>query len=513
VLLAWAILGLITTAPYVRARLSPPAGTAFLGFFFFVDDQYNYFSYVDQARRGALLFENKLVLAPHPHVFVNLEWWIAGRLAAAFGGRPFLAWRILGLLAALALLGGVDRWLRAGGLPHTHRFAALLLVGFGGGLGGLAWRAGAIPLPEAIDLTTGLFPSIEMLANPHFTCGTALFLWSLRAFAEAENTRDHARAIALGSILGLVRPYDLVLLGVVRGVAVLATEPPRRWLTRLLPLLGLLPVVGYLGWVFYGLPWFGSFGLTYAFPPVRSFLVALGPAALLTVGVARTADRSAARSAHVHLVAWVALGLLVLALRPVGFALQFMVGLGAPLLALAALGLARFQARVTLLAALAMSTTAAAAALSLVFSDNPRWFVPPERMEVARVLSRSCRPGDLLLAPPDIGLYAGGLSACKAYVSHMVAPGHLERADTARAFYENRPPSERAALLDRLCVTHVVLPGEAGPGGVEWLGEGSAFHEIGTVGQGPRRIDIFARSLTLPGAGEASLPTGCPPSP
>jgi hypothetical protein len=469
-----------------------------------VDDQYNYLSYVDQARRGAFLFENKLVLEPHPRVFLNLEWWATGRLAAALGGRPFLAWRILGLLAALALLAGVDRWLRAGGLPNSHRFAALLLVGFGGGLGGLAWRAGALPLPEAIDMTTGLFPFIEILANPHFVCGTALFLWSLDAFISAESPRDLAAAIALGSLLGLVRPYDLLLLGAVRGIGVLVTEPPRRWAARLLPLLGLLPAVGYLGWVFYGLPWFGSFGLAYVFPPAVSFLVALGPAALLALWASWAGDRSGhgARSAQVHLLAWLGIGLTVVALRPVGFAMQFAVGLGVPLLALAALGLRRFPAPVTIVATLALSTTSVAA-LSLVFSDNPRWFVPAERIAVARLLGQACRRGDLLLAPPDIGLYAGGLSGCKAYVSHVVAPDYVEREGNARAFYEARSASERAALLDRLCVTHVALPGDAGPAGASWLGGGSAFHEIGSIGQGPRRTILLARDL----------PAGCPTPP
>src|SRR5262249_14824956 len=115
VLLSWALLSLLTAAPYARGWLAPPPGTAFLGFFYFVDDQYNYFSYVRKAEAGALLFENPLGLEPHPRRLVNLEWWLVGRLSALLGGRPFLAWRLLALAAAFGLLAGIDRWLRSAG--------------------------------------------------------------------------------------------------------------------------------------------------------------------------------------------------------------------------------------------------------------------------------------------------------------------------------------------------------------------------------------------------------------
>ena len=69
------LLAALSTAPYVRAFLSPPPGLAFVGFFWFDDDAYNYLSFVQQAEAGAALFQNKLVLEDHPAVLFNLEWW------------------------------------------------------------------------------------------------------------------------------------------------------------------------------------------------------------------------------------------------------------------------------------------------------------------------------------------------------------------------------------------------------------------------------------------------------
>ncbi len=416
-----------------------------------------------------------------------------GRLSAALGGRPFLAWRLLALAGALLLLAGLDRWLRAAGLPDSHRLPALMLIGVGGGLGGVAWGAGALPLHEAVDLTTGLFPFIELLANPHFVTGTALLTWSLWAFSRATSLRDHVSAILLGTALGLVRPYDLVLLGAVRGLAVLATEPAARWLSRLAPLLGLAPAAAYVGWVFYGLPWFGSFGLAYAFPPTRSFVLALAPAGALALLAAQPAAHGSIRAARLHLAAWIAVVALVLVARPVGFSLQSLVGLGAPLLVLGAAGLARFRPLVTVLA-VAVASSTALTALALVSSDNPRWYVPPERLEAADVLRTSCRPGDRALTPPDIGLYVLGLSACKPCVSHSVAPDNEARVEAVRRFYEGSTPAARAEFLDRLCVTHLALPGDAGDPPEAWLGASTPFHRIAVVGGEARRIGLYARA-------------------
>jgi hypothetical protein len=492
VLFAWLLLSALTGAPYLKAWLAPPTGRTFVGVFYYDDDQYNYLSYVEQAERGALLFANKLVLTTHPRLLANLEWWLVGRLSAVLGGRPFLAYRLVWLAAAFALLLGLDRWLRAGGLPETHRLPALLLVGLGGGVGGLAWRAGLLPVMDAIDIRTGLFPFLELLANPHFVAGTALLVWSLWAFHRAAAPVDYAGATLLGTILGLVRPYDLFLLGGAGGLAVLLTEAPRDWLRRLLPLLGLLPAVAYLGWVFYGVPWFGSFGERYVVPPLHSFLVALTPAALLLVLPGQAPDPPA-RAARLHLAAWIAVVLFVLLLWPVAFRLQFVAGLGAPLLALGALRLARFPPPVTILAAILLSTSSLVA-LQLVFADEADWYVPTERFEAAAALRASCQPGDLALTPPDIGLYVMGLTACRPYVSHAVAPDHAERNRIARQFFEVDSPAGRAALLDRLCITHVTLPGEAGDPPGAWLGEATPFRRLTVVGRGPRQIGLYWRA-------------------
>ena len=143
-LLVGLLLAALSTAPYVRASLSPPPGHAFVGFFWFVDDSYNYLSFVQQAEAGAVLFHNKLVLEDHPAVAVQPGMVDGGRAVARCSGgtrsSPIACsasprWPRSSL--------GIDRWLAGAGLPASHRVPALLLVTTGAGLGGIRLLLGA----------------------------------------------------------------------------------------------------------------------------------------------------------------------------------------------------------------------------------------------------------------------------------------------------------------------------------------------------------------------------------
>ena len=473
-----------------------------MGFFYYVDDAYNYLSFVQQAEDGALLFRNKQVVPARPATLVNLEWWTVGRMSALLGRRPALAYRLFGIGAALALILGTDRWLVAAGLPLTHRLAALLLVTLGGGLGGPLLAVGLRPLAGSPDLYAGLYPFLEMMANPHFVAGTALVLWTLWAFRRARDARGYAIAAALATLLGLVRPYDLALVAFVHGFAVVTTEPARSWVARLLPLAGMLPVLVYDVWLFFLSPDFAIFSSrVFQFPPRSDFAWALGPAAALAVlAVARPTPDREARAASMMFVGWAVAGALILTVRPFSFSFQFLVGIGLPLLGLGALGLARFPPVVTAAAALCFSVTSLVV-LQMVLADNPYWFVPAERLHVARALRASCHPGDLLLSPPDIGLYAGAATACGSYVAHPAADGFEARASEVAGFYAKDDPAARAAFLDAGCFTHVVLPGGAGDAPVAWLGPGTPFRRVAGAGRGPSAIDASARDGARPCGG------------
>lgn len=493
------LLAALSTAPYVRAFLSPPPGLAFVGFFWFVDDSYNYLSFVEQAESGAALFHNKLVLEDHPAVLFNLEWWTVGVLSRLLGGHPLVAYRMFGLMALAALVLGIDRWLAGGGLPASHRLPALLLVTTGAGLGGIRFLLGT-PIERCLDLTTGLFPVLEVFSNPHFVAGTALLLWTLLAHAGRAGARSFVAAAALGTALGLTRPYDLVVLAAIRTVVVVLAEPVRDWWRHAAAMAALLPVAAYNYWVFYRQPAFTFYTeASYVFPTRADLAWALGPAAALALAALAAHPEGGARSgptfregqagvARLHFAAWCAIAVVVFALRPVHFSLQFLVGVGLPLLALAAIGLGRLPVRYTIGAALALSSTAVAA-LWLTLQPTLRAYGPAERFALAWELRRDCRAGDRLVAPADIGLWAGGLTACRAFTSHAIEPAHEERLEAVRVFYEQGDPAGRAAFLERVCATHVVLPASRPP--EHWVDRRVGLEPVAVAGTADRQLAAY----------------------
>lgn len=457
VVLTWLLLTTLSSALLLRATLASPPGTVFVGTFYYVDDFYNYLSYVQQAEDGALVFRNKLAPPTLPPALVNLEWLAVGWLATLLGGAPLVAYRLVGFAALALLVHQVDRWLVRGGLPPPRRLAGLLLVFTGGGLGwilvALDGEARALPY----DVVAGLFPFVEALANPHFVVGTALLLTALGAFAA---DRPGPGAL-LGSILALARPYDAALLAGVVGMATLVRWPPRQWPRRLLPVAALGPALLYNAWVFLWSPGFRVFSSpVYASsgPSLFELAIAIGPAAVVALSSGRSwasADDSERRH-RLHLALWAALAILMVVLRPVSFSLQFLAGVGVPLLLLGAIGLGRMR-RGTLEAAVPLFAGTAIAVTWLLFQMDPYRNVPADRWRVAAALRSVCQTGELVLAPADIGLYVGGLSACWPWVSHGASPEHASREAAMAGFYAATPP-ERGRLLEDVCATHVVVP-------------------------------------------------------
>jgi hypothetical protein len=493
-LLVWGLLTAVVGTLQLRAAVAPPPGTAFSGFFFFGRDGYNYLSFVQQAQDGALLFRNKAVAFDHPAALVNLEWLVTGWLSAAFGGHPALAFAILGCLATLGLLLAAERWMEGIGIAAAARPPALLLLAFGGGLGGV--RA-AITARAGMDMSAGFYPFMQALSNAHQATATALLAWSLLLLSR-ETPRATAGGLALGAVLGLSRPFDFVLLGAARALAAVATVPRRQVWRRLRPLAALAPVAAYDLWVFGRSAGFSIYTGTdvYRLPPSSELVWAFGPglvlAALAFVAPREAATTEESRRARGHLLAWVVVAGLLIASRAASFALQFTAGLGVPILLLAGLTLGRLR-RVPQAAVLLAFATTAFALARYAWVPNPDWHVPAERLAVARALRPNCRRDDRVLAPPDIGLYLNALSACRAYVSYEVSPGFLGRVEETLDFYESWSPEERRRFLDRTGLRFLVLPGGAGSAAEGWLGAGAPFEARAWAASQGRILTVYAR--------------------
>lgn len=492
VLVVWLAVTCWNGGLHLRAALSPPPGRAFAGNFHWIDDFYHYLSYARQAEDGQLLFRNRLARSGPPILF-NAEWWLVGMLSRLLGGRPLLAYWTFGAAAALAMLAAAERWLTGLRVPRSHLTAALLLTAFGGGLGGLLFELTDLGTRSCLDLGTGAFPFLEFVGNPHFVAGTALLLWSAWLLSEPAPWGPWL-GVLLGSLLVLVRPYEIGLLLAMRVAVVGLREPRPRWRAALLPLLGLVPVLAYAVWVFFGNEQFSTFRQGGTFPSPLAWAVALGPAALLAAAEPRrTAVDDAQRRTRTQLWTWAAVSLALVIARPGGIALQLLVGSGVPLLLLGAAALAGRERRVLVLAALCFSCSAVVET-RILLQDDPNWFVPRERLATARALGDLCRPGDRVLAPPDVSLFALGFSSCDAFVAHPAARDYDARLAATVAFYAGLAPPLRSAFLDDERVSHLVLPGWAGERPVGWLGAATPFRVAAVIGSPQPAVSVYARA-------------------
>jgi hypothetical protein len=242
----------------------------------------------------------------------------------------------------------------------------------------------------------------------------------------------------------------------------------------------------------------------YTVPPYLNLALALGPAlALASRGVKEAGKEEQDQRLHrTSLLAWAVVALISMGVLsiPFSFLFQSCVNIGVPLFGLAALGFAKQPARKLVVVALLASTTGLVA-LKLLLEDNPSWFAPRVRLETARALRPLCRRGDVALAPPEIGLYLNAWSSCRAFVTHVVATDTDLRRAELELFYLKARPDERRALLDRRCVTHVVLPVRAG-GALE-QGLGPDFRLAARVVAGDA-LDIFVRARPAPCASPAT---------
>jgi len=490
VLLSWLLLIALTQSPWVRALLDPPPGTVFVGAFQWNDDVHNYLGFAQQAEDGRWLLANKLAPGNAPGAMINPEFWLVGRLSALLGRRIFLAFRLLGVAAALALLAALERILRGAGLPDSHRLPALLLVTTGGGVTGWLFLFSDLPVERCLDISSGMFAFEGLLSNPHWTTSTALLLWSL-LLLHTPGRGPLLSGLALANVLAFCRPYEpLLLLGALLPAAWRDDAGRRR---LLLLLLTLLP------WAVYQarLSWFEeSFAFLaraqYTTFPLAETAWALGPA-LVLAAMARGFGDGPAAALRLSLAAWVVLAASALLWRGPGPQAQLLVGIGVPLLALGALGLSRFRPRATWLATAALSG-GAAASLFIVLRPDPNWFAATERRNAALALRPLCSGPQRVFAPPDIGLFVIALTGCRAYVSHPVAPDYVERVARTREFYAATEPTRRAALLDLACAQHVVLPGPAQQRPVEWLGPETDFARSAEVRAGARSVEIHSRA-------------------
>jgi hypothetical protein len=470
-----AVFGLLVGVGYARLAAHPPAGRAFPPALWFQDDVYQHLSFAEQASRGHLLLGNKFDPRKHVALLVNPTWAAMG-LAGRAVGNLVVGMHLVALLSVVALGAGVGRWLHRAGLRGRALTWAILLFFTGGGLGWLQLLISGQDGPSSPDLSMAVFPSFHVLnASAHACAALAMLVWSLQLLLDWRSGQGRAWTwIAVAALLGLSRPFDLVLFALV-ALSLAGRDALRGEGREAMRLAGTLawlgPVVLYDGLVYFLHPSFSLWTGPQNFVPGPSWsglAWGLGPAVLAASwprrGTAPEPEDAFAASSRWVFAVWAGLAVISLVPGPLAFASQFANAAGAALLLSAA---ARLPPKALPWAVVALLPSTLVNGARLAWPPES-WFPPRDYAEAVRALAQRCEPGEFVYGPSDPSLMIAAGTPCGAIFGHRVlTPDFSQRAAESEIFYNPHTTAAwRREYLARMGARFVLIPRRSG----DWLG-------------------------------------------
>jgi hypothetical protein len=412
--------------PYVVGVLGDTPDSRFLQTLIYETDFNSYCSFVRQARDGAWLFSNQFTPERHAPAFFNLEFLVAGKLAASFGWSAGAALQVQRAGATVLFVLAVA-WLGSLVLASARfRWLTVLALTSGGGFGWVAHLLGGGPLPRDIrplDLFAGLHPFFWMLLQPHFLAAQLLSVVALACFLEAEagsGRRFYPLAGLAAAACGLARPFDMLhlqALSVLYFLAMWRREPQRTlrdaW-PRLLLALVPLPVLLYQFWLFRFHHVFSWWGRLNVVPPPSAWSLTTGMGLSLLFVILGAMTRPSAREPGRLFFATAALAAVTLLYGYpwLSFSLQFVTTLTVPAVLFAATSLekrllpllegkpgAAWALAALLLVNAFTSLSLAAQSLRDVRSGKHR--IDGESAAILEWLRAHSAAGDVVMAGPD----------------------------------------------------------------------------------------------------------------
>ena len=476
--------------PYLAAARAGGPDYVFNGFLVNPADGNSYLAKMYQGWRGDWQFRLAFTAQESQGAYLFLFYLFLGHLSRVLSLPLVVTFHLARLLSAVVLIIVLDRFLKVTLPASPWRDLSFGLALFGLGMGWMALPFGALTSDFWI---VEAYPFLSAYSTPHFALGLALLLWLLTLPEMADGWHGRLAdmlaqwpAMLAAFVLGVLAPFGVVAAGavlagllawsvgkrLVRGQWVLAR--PRRstasllldeqivrrvWMIigRLLALaLAGLPVLVYDLWVVGVDPLLAVWNaqnLTPS-PPLWDILLSFSPALIFAIVGGWWSARRQMRPPGI-LVIWALIGLVML-YAPVSLQRRFMIGLYAPLAALAALGLEKLSAErerlgrwlALLLVALSLPTTLlilAIAAFGIQTKDGLLYLSRGEVQALEWIEANT--PGRaLILAGPEMGGFIPGHSGRRVIYGHPFETVNAAAEEQAvRQFFETAAVSPAAA--------------------------------------------------------------------
>ena len=491
VILVILIVVITTSVPPVFGYLSTPKDKWFSGIVYNVHDAAQYLSWMREAG-NSLFAQNKLTSESNAPIFLNLHWWIPGRLGHILRLSLPSVYEGFRLFSIPLFIISLYLWCSELFPERSRRRFALLLTVFTSGLGWvwvlLKQVTGTLAFPLDVYVMMGN-SFYTMMASPHLTFAAALTVLVL--YLAIKGHRQQRFGYSLGAallalFLGMGHIYDVVTVWTVLGVFGLLLMLRDGWSWQAFWRLALVvlvsaPSVLYWGWVSssanpmwkQALSQYDS--LQVFTPDPAHLLILLGLTFMVAVvtfdGVVhlrRQTDR------QLFVKGWFGATLLLIYL-PFRFRVMLLTGYQLPMAVLATWGLfgrilpwlqecldkghwrnllsherlGRWVPTLFLLAVLPTNVYLTAwRVVDLGRHDYP-FYLYGDDIEAMHWLEENTSPDDVVLSSFTIGQYIPGLTGNRAFLSNSVMTLDSSRKEAmVRAFFDLATSDrEREALL------------------------------------------------------------------
>ena len=451
---------LATLLPYLYGWAVTPSGFHYSGLLTNADEHNVYLSWMEQARRGALLFLDKFTTEPQPAAFLHLFFLPLGWVARVTGLPNVVIYHAARLVAGLLLLLAVYLLAAHFSGERRARRAAVLFAALGSGVGWLVY-----PQLHSIELGPGLFMPeaitfLSLLLNPLFCVSVFLLILAFLCLLISFQRRSWRFALAAGAaglLLGNVHSYDMIPLVAVVTVflAVLWVGEQRLpWLEIKLTALALAvmsPSVLYQLLLYRMNPIFRARADTPTLSsqlsphPLLSYLLGFGLPLLLALGGAFVLLQQKPRARRSFLLVWLVVGF-ALVWAPLAFQRKLAEGVHIPICLLAAIGSASLcgRRRGSGLALVGLVLLCSPSSFYFVVTrtaklgrevDFPPLYLHQDHLKAFRWLRENTPAEARVLCDPSLGSYLPQLSGNTVYLGHWAETLHFgEKYRRFRAF-------------------------------------------------------------------------------
>jgi hypothetical protein len=543
------VLLAVTSIPHVYGYITTPTGKWFSGIVDNVHDTAQYFSWMRESGHQ-LFIENKLTSEPNEAIFLNLHWWIPGRLAAIASLSLPQVYQILRLLAVPFLAVTTYAFGALLFKDLTRRQFAFLLSILTSGAGWI-WVVkkqftGELDFPRDVHTTLGN-SFYTMMSSPHLTFAAALTLLVL--FLALQGIRRRQFGLSLGAgfsalFLGLGHIYDLVTVWAVLAVfGLLLTlrdgwSWARFWSLFVVVLLS-APTTLYYGYISssanptwqQALAQYDNLGV-FTPDPVH-LLILLGLTFLVAwLGFFSRLRSWRAQTDQVIFIKGWFLVTLVLIYLPLHFQIMLLTGYQLPMALLATVGLfdhilpwiqdrvsrirlhhlltrerlARAIPILFLLAVIPSNLYLLAWRVVVLNRHDYPFYLYQDDVAAMRWLDEHTNPDDVVLSSFTIGHYIPGLAGNKAFLSNAVMTMDFNhKREMVNDFFDSATPdNERLAMIQKYGIRYVFFGlaeralGDYDPSTTSWLALMFSSPQVDVYSVKPDKLPTAAGSGGTP---------------